>query len=43
MKHFFLGNLTWAALPHEWFTIGGTATIIIGGIVLAAIITYYKR
>ncbi len=43
MKHFFLGNLTWSALPHEWFTIGGTATIIIGGIVLAAIITYYKR
>lgn len=25
MKEFWLGKLTWSDLPHEWFTIGGTA------------------
>ncbi len=43
MTHFLLGNLTWNDLPHQWFTIGGTVTIIIGGIAVAAIITYYKK
>ncbi len=43
MQHFIFGNLTWAALPHQWFTIGGTASIFLGGIVLAGIITYFKR
>jgi cytochrome o ubiquinol oxidase subunit 1 len=43
MEHFIFGNLTWAALPHQWFTIGGTATIFAGGILVAAIITYYQR
>jgi cytochrome o ubiquinol oxidase subunit 1 len=43
MEHFFLGDLTWSAIPHQWFTIGGTATIFIGGLALAGIVTYYKR
>jgi cytochrome o ubiquinol oxidase subunit 1 len=43
MEHFFLGNLTWSALPHQWFTIGGTVAIIGGSVVLAGIITYYKK
>ncbi|HVS79484.1 MAG TPA: cbb3-type cytochrome c oxidase subunit I [Candidatus Paceibacterota bacterium] len=37
------GRLTLDALPHEWFTIGGTASIIGGAIVIAALLTYYKR
>ena len=43
MKQLFLGNLTWSDLPHQWFTIGGTGTIIIGGIAVVAVITYYKK
>ncbi len=37
------GNLTWSSLPHEWFTIAGTATIIGGGAFMAGILTYFKR
>src|SRR5690349_1402155 len=37
------GKLTFAALPHEWFTIGGTASITFGGIATVALITKYKR
>ncbi len=43
MEHFFLGDLTWSDLPHQWFTIGGTGAIIVGGIIVAAVITYFKR
>jgi len=43
MQHFLLGNLTWAALPHEWFTIGGTVSLILGGIFVAGLLTYLKR
>lgn len=43
MQHFLLGNLTWNDLPHAWFTIGGTVSIIGGTIVIAAVITYFKK
>ena len=43
MEHFFLGNLTWDALPHVWYTIGATASIALMGIAAAAVLTYYKR
>ena len=29
MDHFLFGDLTWSALPHQWFTIGGTAAIVV--------------
>lgn len=41
--HFLLGKLTWDALPHEWFTIGGTVSLILGGIAVGAFLTYTKR
>ncbi|MDB4939922.1 MAG: cyoB [Candidatus Doudnabacteria bacterium] len=37
------GRLTLADLPHEWFTVGGTATILLGLLGIAALLTYYKR
>lgn len=40
---FVFGKLTWAALPHEWFTIGGTAAITVGGIGMVLLLTYFKR
>ena len=43
MEHFLLGNLTWDALPHVWYTTGATATIFGMGIVCVALLTYYKR
>ena len=43
MEHFLSGNLTWDALPHEWFTIGGTVAITLGGILVVAALTYTRR
>ncbi len=40
---FFFGKLTLAALPHEWFTIGASVTMGLGGIAVVALITYFKR
>ncbi len=40
---FIFGRLTLAALPHEWFTIGGTVSITLGGIGAVAGVTYYKK
>jgi len=37
------GKLTLAALPHEWFTIAGSVSIILGGIAVALLLTYFKR
>jgi len=42
MNHFLFGNLTWQALPHEWFTIGGTASIVLMGTVVALFLTRKK-
>jgi cytochrome o ubiquinol oxidase subunit 1 len=41
--NFLFGNLTLAALPHQWFTIGGTVSIAIGVLGVAAVLTYFKR
>ncbi len=43
MTHFIFGDLTWNALPHEWFTIGGTVAMAGIGIVCAILLTHYKR
>src|ERR1700685_2361078 len=42
MEHFIFGNITWSDLPNVWYTIGGTASIILMGLVIAGILTYYK-
>ncbi len=36
MKELLLGKLNWEALPHEWFTIGGSVTLI--GLVLTIVV-----
>jgi len=41
--NFIFGKLTWDALPHAWFTIGGTCAMAAMGIGTAALLTYYKR
>ena len=42
MKEFFFGRLTLQAVPHHWYTIGGTATILIAGLILAIFLTKRK-
>jgi cytochrome o ubiquinol oxidase subunit 1 len=42
MKEFLIGKLSWSALPHEWFTIGGTVAISLGLIVLVIFLTKRK-
>ncbi|HEV7453648.1 MAG TPA: cbb3-type cytochrome c oxidase subunit I [Candidatus Saccharimonadales bacterium] len=42
MKEFFLGKLTEHALPHEWFTIGGTIGFILLPILALAILARVK-
>ncbi len=43
MKNFFFGKLTLDALPHHWYTIGGTVFIMIMGIAIALYLTKTKR
>lgn len=43
MQHFLIGNLTWEALPHQWFTIGATLFLLSAGIVSVIALTYLKR
>jgi cytochrome o ubiquinol oxidase subunit 1 len=43
MKEFLLGKLTADALPHEWFTIGGSVGITLMMLSVAGFITYKKR
>ncbi len=43
LTHFFLGNLTWDAVPHQWFTIGGTAAIVVGLAAVAGLLTHLKK
>lgn len=43
MKELLLGKLDWHALPHEWFTIGGTVAFILMGLTAIAVITWTKR
>lgn len=43
MKEILLGKLEWSALPHEWFTIGGTIGFLIMPVLIAAIVLTRKR
>ncbi len=43
MTDFIFGKLTLSALPHEWFTIAGTISMIAGGISVAIFLTYFRR
>lgn len=43
MREFLLGKLNKQALPHEWFTIGGTAAFILMVLVAVVVITRLKR
>lgn len=43
VKELLIGNLTWESLPHEWFTIGGTVTFLLLGLILIIVISRMKR
>ena len=43
MKELLLGKLTWSDLPHQWFTIGGTVSLILMAVGGALALTYFKR
>lgn len=44
MKELILGKLDWNALPHEWFTIGGTiGFLIMPPLIAALVLTRQKR
>lgn len=43
MKEFIFGKLTLDALPHHWYTVGGTAFVVFAIIVIATILTKKKR
>jgi cytochrome o ubiquinol oxidase subunit 1 len=38
-----LGRLTWEALPHEWFTIGGTIAVTGMMLTVVVLLTKYKK
>lgn len=42
MQSILFGKLTWNALPHEWFTIGGTLSMIAAGVFIAIFLTRRK-
>jgi cytochrome o ubiquinol oxidase subunit 1 len=42
-QQFIFGKLTLEALPHQWFTLGGTVFITIMGIATFIAITYLKK
>lgn len=41
--NFILGKMTLDALPHTWYTIGGTATLVLMAAAGIGLITYLKR
>src|SRR5581483_9245563 len=43
MEQFIFGKLTFADLPHQWFTIGGTVAMTGMVITAIAVVTYFKR
>ena len=43
LQQLILGKLTWDALPHVWFTIGGTAFMTAMIVGLAGLLFYTKR
>lgn len=42
MRQFLFGNITLQQLPHEWFTVGATLSIVLGLASVAGYITYRK-
>ncbi len=43
MREFLLGHLNGQALPHEWFTIGGSVAFFLLFLFLAILLTWTKR
>lgn len=43
MQEFIFGRLTLDALPHEWFTIGGTAALILGLVSVVVLLTKLRK
>lgn len=43
MRELLIGNLSWQALPHEWFTIAGTLFYIVGILSVVILLTVLKR
>lgn len=43
MKKFLFGNLTLDALPHKWFTVGGTVFMFLMVLAVAILLTKTKR
>src|SRR5262245_9662260 len=43
MKELLIGKLNLEALPHEWFTIGGTLAFLGLGLFIAVVLTRTKR
>jgi len=43
IKELLLGKLNLQALPHEWFTIAGSASFILMGLTVIFVLTYKKR
>jgi cytochrome o ubiquinol oxidase subunit I len=43
MKEILLGKLNSHALPHEWFTIGGTVALIMLALLVIVVLTWTKR
>ncbi len=43
MKEFLIGKINWQALPHEWFTIGGTVALLGLVLTIIAVLTLTKR
>lgn len=43
MENLLLGKLTWDVLPHQWFTIGGTAALTAMILSTVLLVTFKKR
>ncbi|GAC1391399.1 MAG: cytochrome o ubiquinol oxidase subunit I [Candidatus Saccharimonadales bacterium] len=43
MKELLIGKLNWEALPHEWFTIGGTGAFVALALLAIIVITHKKK
>jgi cytochrome o ubiquinol oxidase subunit 1 len=43
MRQLIFGHLTWEALPHELFMIGGTATFVLLALVVIVVVSRLKR
>lgn len=43
MEFSFFGKLTWADLPHHWYTVGGTAFMALSGLAIALYLTKAKK